>query len=257
MILICCSIAEEVLWHFLSRAKRNGFLGATQDGFLELRNDGSSAPPPPMPQVLKLYQGHCTVQDVLAAATDSDGSPLLSYNGTSAMAYAHFYIGLYYEVRCEMSIADKHLHAAADLNNPDFMGKLMSTHYQLFCRASQTSLPFFELGQKGRRTYQCPSIIQGGWQLSEGHLKLHGAAVSTESNTVTRLLTAYDAGIHAFDCGDIYTGVERAYGRLIQAHRLRGGNEEDVHIHTKVVPDLDDIKAGTVDGQYVRYCMVL
>ena len=253
MIANGCDI-EEVLWHFLSRAKGSGFHRAKQDGFLGLRIDCSSAPPPPMPQVLKLYQGLCTVQSVLAAAADSAGSPLLSYNDTSAIAYAHFYIGLYHEVRCEMVSAEQHLRAAADLNNPDFMGKLMTTHYELFCRANsrQISMPSFELGQKATRVYQCPSIIQGGWQLSEGHLKQLRAPVGIESNTVIRLLKAYDAGIHAFDCGDIYTGVERAYGRLIQAHRLRGGKQEDIHIHTKLVPDLDVIRSGRVDGHYIK-----
>ena len=244
---------EEVLWNFVSRAKNVGYDAAKQDGFLQLSPAKSSLSTlPPMSQVLKLYQGQCSIQDVLSAAVDSEGSPLPSYNGTSALAYAHFYIGLYHELREELQEAEVHLKAAADMDNPDFIGKLMVIHYQLFLKA-HPKLPAFTLGAKVMKSYKCSRVIQGGWQLSSGHV------VRGESETVTDrvagLMRAYSAGVRAFDCGDIYSGVEWVYGRLISALRLRGVREGDIHIHTKFVPDLDVIRAAQVNENYVRCCV--
>lgn len=69
---------------------------------------------------------------------------------------------------------------------------------------------------------------------------------------LSKLLEAIDNGVRVFDCGDIYTGVELLYGRLIEVHTGRGGKREDIKIHTKLVPDLDVIKRGGVNESYVR-----
>lgn len=58
--------------------------------------------------------------------------------------------------------------------------------------------------------------------------------------------------MRVFDCGDIYTGVEELYGRMIDAHIRRGGRRQDIKIHTKLVPDLEVIKRGGVNESYVR-----
>jgi aryl-alcohol dehydrogenase-like predicted oxidoreductase len=71
-------------------------------------------------------------------------------------------------------------------------------------------------------------LILGCWQLAEGH----GSRVDDPQ----RVLEAYyGAGFRVLDCADIYTGVEEAIGSFVAAHGL---GEGDVHVHTKLVPDL-------------------
>ena len=72
------------------------------------------------------------------------------------------------------------------------------------------------------------------------------------SGKVASMLEVIDHGVTAFDCGDIYTGVERILGKMLRAHFLRGGVREGVAIHTKVVPDLAVIERGGVVESYVR-----
>ncbi len=246
------SDVEEVLWHFFCRCRLEGFKKASEDGFLSL----TGAPQvPPMIQVLNLYQGNGTVDDVFAAASNPNGSPVLSYNGSNALAYAHFYVGMFYEIQGEVDEAEKHLRSAAEMKSPDFVGKLMSLHYQLFSDTilKQSQVSSFFLGDR-KNGYLCSSIIQGGWQLSDGHLI--NSDPHSSADLVAALLRCYDAGIKAFDCGDIYTGVEELYGKLVAAHCNRGGRAEDIVVHTKLVPDLDAAQKGMVDDTYVRSIVV-
>ena len=242
------SDVEEVIWHFLCRCKLHGFQKALADGFLQLSGDPCV---PPMLEVLSLFQGKGTAKEVFAAATNQDGSAVPSYNGTSALAYANFYVGLYYELKGATDQAREHLKTAAEMQIPDFVGKLMPVHYQLFCTSTlqRGMIPSFTLGdEEGGRV--CSSIIQGGWQLSDGHL-IRGDK-RPESDLVVDLLRAYDAGIDTFTCGDIYTGVEELYGKFIAAHCKRGGKIEDITVCTTLVPDLDAIREKRVDDTYVR-----
>lgn len=121
---------EEVIWNFLCQCGLHDFRRAFADGFLPLRGD--CAPVLPMQQVLDLYKGRGSVEDVLAAATSTDGSLVKSYD-TNALAYGHFYVGTYHEVRGELSQARHHLQCAAGFRNPDYMGELMGMHYRRFC----------------------------------------------------------------------------------------------------------------------------
>ena len=239
---------EEVIWNFLCRCRLDGFEKARADGFLPL---SGSPCVPPMLDVLKFFQGEETVEEVLSAARNLDGTPIRSYNDTDALAYAHFYIGFFYEMQGNIELAEKHLKSAAEMENPDYIGRLMGMHYELFYKTTfqNNSISSFSLGS--RNGYSCSSIIQGGWQFSEGHVIRKTQKEKTE--IVTGLLQAYDAGIRAFDCGDIYTGVEEVYGNFIRAHCKRGGRVEDVIIHTKLAPDVDAIRAGIVDDQYIRW----
>ena len=66
------------------------------------------------------------------------------------------------------------------------------------------------------------------------------------------MLEAHNAGIRAFTCGDIYTGVEELYGDFLRAHCMRGGRVEDVALHTTLVPDMKVPQEGKVDKAYVK-----
>jgi len=82
--------------------------------------------------------------------------------------------------------------------------------------------------------YTIPCLIKGGWQLAGGHGDVDAAAAMRD------MLAFTDAGITAFDCADIYTGVEELIGGFIRERRnLRGSDAPPVRVHTKCVPDLD------------------
>jgi len=84
-------------------------------------------------------------------------------------------------------------------------------------------------------------LIKGGWHLAGDH----GAV---EPAQALRDMAAFvDAGITTFDCADIYTGVEELIGRF---RREYPGHAAQLRVHTKLVPDLDQLP--TVDGAYVE-----
>jgi len=80
--------------------------------------------------------------------------------------------------------------------------------------------------------YTISRLIKGGWQLAGGHGAVsHAAAVAD--------MQAYaEAGVTTFDCADIYTGVEERIGAFLRA---RDPSVAPVQVHTKCVPDLDDL----------------
>lgn len=82
--------------------------------------------------------------------------------------------------------------------------------------------------------YQTSRIINGGWQLSEGH-KLQGELNFNEVLNAFQQLA--DNGFNTFDCADIYTGVEELIGKFIKQRRQMSG-KDDIQVHTKFVPDL-------------------
>ena len=236
---------EEVIWHFLCSCGIHGFQKAYSNGFLPLCIGNTCPPVPPMQQILELYKGTISVEEVLASVTTVDGSVVKSYNDTNALPYAHFYIGLYHEARKEYLKAKKHFKIAAEFKNPDYMGKLMEMHFDLFCRRFPSDVLGVSIQSK---------VIHGGWQLSSGHLI--GCDEDNHRVVIIRdLLKVVDAGIRSFDCGDIYTGVEELYGQLIKAHCLRGGRSDDIAIHTKLVPDLEAIQSNSVNKNYIE-CII-
>jgi aryl-alcohol dehydrogenase-like predicted oxidoreductase len=82
--------------------------------------------------------------------------------------------------------------------------------------------------------YVIPRLIKGGWQLAGGH----GAVDRTAA--IDDMIAFADAGITAFDCADIYTGVEELIGDFLRAWRARhGANAPAIRVHTKCVPDRD------------------
>lgn len=84
--------------------------------------------------------------------------------------------------------------------------------------------------------YTIPCLIKGGWQLAGGHGAVDADAAIAD-------MTAFaDAGITAFDCADIYTGVEALIGRFMREWRnTRGSDAHAIRVHTKCVPDLDKL----------------
>lgn len=89
--------------------------------------------------------------------------------------------------------------------------------------------------------YEVPRIINGTWQLSAGHSQ------SSVEDALALFRQLVDAGLTAFDCADIYTGVEDLLGRFIRVAGevpLRGA---PIRIHTKCVPDLESLPTLTPD----------
>lgn len=82
--------------------------------------------------------------------------------------------------------------------------------------------------------YTIPCLIKGGWQLAGGHGPVDSAAAIAD-------MTAFaDAGMTAFDCADIYTGVEELIGAfLVHWTNVRGSDARRIRVHTKCVPDRD------------------
>ena len=82
--------------------------------------------------------------------------------------------------------------------------------------------------------YTIPRIIKGGWQLAGGH----GAV--DHDRALLDMMRFAEAGITAFDCADIYTGVEALIGEFLRMWRAtHGPSAPPIRIHTKCVPDRD------------------
>lgn len=98
---------------------------------------------------------------------------------------------------------------------------------------AQSELPVIDL----RPDYTVSRLIKGGWQLAGDH----GAV--DKQQALQDMLAFYDAGVTAFDCADIYTGVEELLGRFRkQLVNKRGvGALATLKIHTKYVPDRDHL----------------
>lgn len=96
-----------------------------------------------------------------------------------------------------------------------------------------TTIPRIEL-QPG---YSISRIILGGWQLAGGHGPV-------DKNLALQHMEAFArAGITTFDCADIYTGVEELIGEFIRKNKsaFTSGSLPSLQIHTKYVPDLNDL----------------
>ncbi|MBY0488819.1 MAG: aldo/keto reductase [Gemmatimonadaceae bacterium] len=76
-------------------------------------------------------------------------------------------------------------------------------------------------------------LIKGGWQLAGGHGSIERRAA------IDDMIAFADAGITAFDCADIYTGVEAMIGEFLREWREQHGTAGPVRVHTKCVPDRD------------------
>ncbi len=88
----------------------------------------------------------------------------------------------------------------------------------------ETEFPRIEL----RPGYSVSRVIKGGWQLAGGHGEVD------EKQALHDMWAFVEAGIDTFDCADIYTGVEELIGKFVKQNK-------QVQIHTKYVPDLDEL----------------
>jgi len=95
-----------------------------------------------------------------------------------------------------------------------------------------TNIPRIEL-QSG---YSISRVIMGGWQLARGHGPVDENLALQDMRAFVR------EGITTFDCADIYTG-EELIGKFIQEHKSAfvSGSLPPIQIHTKYVPDLDEL----------------
>jgi aryl-alcohol dehydrogenase-like predicted oxidoreductase len=96
--------------------------------------------------------------------------------------------------------------------------------------------------------YTIPRLIKGGWQLAGGHGTVDRAAALADMDAYVA------AGLTAFDCADIYTGVEQLIGDW---RRTRPDQAAGVRVHTKFVPDLSSLAtldAGEVERLIDRSC---
>lgn len=82
--------------------------------------------------------------------------------------------------------------------------------------------------------YVVPRLIKGGWQLAGGH------GTVDRAHAIADMVAFAEAGITAFDCADIYTGVEELIGEFLRGwHERYGAAAPTIRVHTKCVPDRD------------------
>ena len=84
-----------------------------------------------------------------------------------------------------------------------------------------------------RPDFDTPRIIKGNWQIADDH----NAAINDDA-MFDHMAEFVDAGITAFDCGDIYYGVEERIGNFIERFRRERGAEaaRAITVHTKYIP---------------------
>ncbi|MFK9092090.1 aldo/keto reductase [Bacillus salipaludis] len=87
------------------------------------------------------------------------------------------------------------------------------------------------------KDYTISRVINGCWQLSEGH------SLKTKLDKQDIMKAFYmlvEKGFTTFDCADIYTGTEEFLGEFLK--QLKHGSTispNDIQIHTKYVPDIN------------------
>jgi aryl-alcohol dehydrogenase-like predicted oxidoreductase len=94
--------------------------------------------------------------------------------------------------------------------------------------------------------YSISRIINGCWQLSEGH-SLQSPLDFKDVMRAFHMLV--EQGFTTFDCADIYTGVEEFIGKFVKELK-RSGTDDTIQIHTKYVPDINLLSA--VDYAYTE-----
>lgn len=83
-----------------------------------------------------------------------------------------------------------------------------------------------------------PRLIKGAWQLAQGH------SAASLASAISDMRSFVSAGVNAFDCGDVYIGVEELIGQFIDAYRKETGSA-GVTVLTKYIPDRDRLASLT------------
>lgn len=85
-----------------------------------------------------------------------------------------------------------------------------------------------------RPDFSVPRIIKGNWQIADDH----NTSIGDDAQLYEHMAAFVDAGITAFDCGDIYYGVEERIGRFIEWFRRTRGVDaaRRIEVHTKYIP---------------------
>lgn len=89
--------------------------------------------------------------------------------------------------------------------------------------------------------YRISRLIKGGWHLAGGHGAVDAAQARQD------MAAFVEAGFTAFDCADIYTGVEELIGGFRRDYPSLAAQ---VRVHTKFVPDIDQLHI--TDGAMVE-----
>ena len=92
--------------------------------------------------------------------------------------------------------------------------------------------------------FRIPRILKRAWQIAQGH-----GSVPLK-DPIEDMFRFADAGVFAFDCGDVYAGVEDLIGQFIEARRQRLGDASDIKVLTKFIADFDALP--TLDKGYIE-----
>ncbi|KAM3572391.1 hypothetical protein VYU27_005609 [Nannochloropsis oceanica] len=284
----CCQVdpddLEPFLWRCLAASKGKGGWEGAREGLREdfKGYDRRVA----MMMVLSLFleeeeeggeEGRVSVQMVLECAGCD----------CHASQRAAFACALYFEARGEEEEALRLLQqvTAREEDGDVYMRELAHCHWRVLSkRIRAKGVPRVKVGG-WEGAFETPRVIMGGWQLSEGHaIKRHrrrgkerdeeGAIRRStgreeqeeeeeeeekrdrESRIFRQMQAHLEAGITAFDCGDIYTGVESVFGRFLLSFPPSLPSYAlpfPLQIHTKLVPDLAQLPSLT--EAYLRACV--
>lgn len=123
---------ENSTWRFLCVARTNGIEKARAT-ILPIKND----PRVPMMQILEMFRGKVTADEVLQAAQQGDPGKMAM---NRRLFYAHLYIGLLYEALGEKELAKKHIVTAADDHKiGHYMWDVARVHADLLKRDDNTA----------------------------------------------------------------------------------------------------------------------
>ena len=109
---------ENSVWHFLCVAARDG-IEAARRALIPVDRDGRV----PMAEVFALFAGEGTDAQVMRAAEGSSSS--------SALFYAHLYLGLYHEASGNSELSGEHIDKAKAMKMPaNYMWQVARVHHE-------------------------------------------------------------------------------------------------------------------------------